>query len=187
MEKRGTQQTGQARPALLLVDDDLTLCRVLARALEKRGYAVTAAHDVAGATDAAAISLPDYAVIDLKMPGPSGLNLIGGLKSRNARIRIIVLTGYASISTAVEALKLGALHYLPKPASADEIVAALHRDDGNATVAISGQPLSVRRLEWEHIQKVLTENEGNVSATARSLHMHRSVLQRKLKKRPARE
>lgn len=108
------------------------------------------------------------------------------MKSISAQTRIVVLTGYASISTAVEALKLGAIHYLPKPASADEIVAALERTVGNAAIAIGRQPLSVKRLEWEHIQKVLAENAGNVSATARSLQMHRSVLQRKLKKRPSR-
>lgn len=167
---------------LLLVDDDATLCRVLARALEKRGYSVTAAHDAASARRVAAEVSPQYAVIDLKMPGASGLTLIGTLKALG--IRVVVLTGYASISTTVEAMKLGAIHYLAKPASADEIVAALHRDTGDASVSISAQPLSVKRLEWEHIQKVLTENQGNVSATARSLGMHRSVLQRKLKKRP---
>jgi two-component system response regulator RegA len=98
-----------------------------------------------------------------------------------------MLTGYASIATAVEAIKLGAVHYVTKPADADEIVTALHRDEGDATVEIKEKPLSVRRLEWEHLQKVLVEHGGNISAAARALGMHRRSLQRKLEKRPVRE
>ncbi len=176
-----------ARPTLLLVDDDLTLCRVLARALEKRGYTVTLAHNVAEATAKAQENPPEYAVIDLKMPGPSGLTLIAMLKALDEQIRIVVLTGYASISTTVEAMKLGATHYLAKPANANEIVAALCSVNGDSSVPVSTQPLSIKRLEWEHIQKVLVENQGNISATAKSLGLHRSVLQRKLKKRPVRD
>jgi two-component system, response regulator RegA len=175
------------KPGLLLVDDDLVLCRVLARALGNRGYAVAVAHDVDTAAYMARETSPDYAVIDLKMPGPSGLTLIAILKSLNAKIRIVVLTGYASISTTVEAIKLGATHYLTKPADADEIVAALHRDSGDPSVALKSKPISLKRLEWEHIQSVLAENNGNVSATARSLRMHLRTLQRKLMKRPVRD
>jgi two-component system response regulator RegA len=98
-----------------------------------------------------------------------------------------MLTGYASIATAVEAIKLGAVHYLTKPANADEIVAALQRAEGDISVAPSEQPLSVRRLEWEHLQKVLLEHNGNISAAARALKMHRRTLQRKLAKRPVKE
>jgi two-component system response regulator RegA len=177
----------QIQSTLLLVDDDPTLCRVLAKALENRGFAVTVAHSVETASRAAREAPPDYAVIDLKMPGQSGLMLIEMLKAVNARMRILVLTGYASISTTVEAIKLGANHYLPKPADADEIVAALHRDSGNASVSIKPEPLSLRRLEWEHIQRVLAANNGNISAAARSLRMHLCTLQRKLMKRPVRE
>lgn len=171
-------------PSLLLVDDDPSFCRVLARALSERGFAVTVAHDVQHATRMARDHSPEYAVLDLKMPGPSGLSLIGILKALDENTRIVVLTGYASVSTAVEAIKLGAVHYLAKPASVNDIVAALHRDAGDTSVPVNAQPLSVRRQEWEYIQKILMENQGNISATARCLNLHRSALQRKLKKRP---
>jgi len=171
-------------PSLLLVDDDPTFCRVLAKALEKRGFAVAVAHDVDQALQAALQTPPEYAVVDLKMPGPSGLLLVEKLKELDEQTRIVVLTGYASIATAVEAIKLGATHYLAKPADADEIVAALNRAAGDAGISVNAAPLSVERLEWEHIQKVLAEHEGNISATARALKMHRRTLQRKLAKRP---
>jgi len=178
-------QTG--RPSLLLVDDDDAFRLVLGRALEKRGFAVSAAADVASASALAQASPPEYAVIDLKMPGPSGLLLVQRLKELDAETRIVMLTGYASIATAVEAIKLGATHYLAKPADADEIVNALMQTEGNPDVAVNADPLSVERLEWEHIQKVLAEYEGNISATARALKMHRRTLQRKLGKKPVRE
>ncbi len=120
------------------------------------------------------------------MPGQSGLALVSRLKALDARTRIVVLTGYASITTAVEAIKLGATYYLSKPADADDIVAAFHRESGDESAPISEKPLSVNRLEWEHIHRVLTENHGNVSATARAMGMHRRTLQRKLNKRPVR-
>jgi two-component system response regulator RegA len=174
------------RPSLLLVDDDATFRTVLAEAFEKRGYAVRAAHDVQSGLDAAADEPPEYAVIDLKMPGPSGLELVQKLKQLDENTRIVMLTGYASITTAVEAIKLGAIHYLAKPADADEILAAFHRTEGDAALPVGPKPLSVARLEWEHIQKVLGECQGNISETARRLGMHRRTLQRKLGKRPAR-
>jgi two-component system response regulator RegA len=174
------------RPSLLLVDDDATFRTVLAEAFEKRGYAVRAAHDVQSGLDAAADEPPEYAVIDLKMPGPSGLELVQKLKQLDENTRIVMLTGYASITTAVEAIKLGAIHYLAKPADADEILAAFHRTEGDAALPIGPKPLSVARLEWEHIQKVLGECQGNISETARRLGMHRRTLQRKLGKRPVR-
>ena len=102
----------------------------------------------------------------------------------DSNTRIVVVTGYASIATAVEAVKLGAVHYLAKPADADEVVAAFYKKEGDASVPVANQPLSVNRLEWEHIQKVLSENNGNISATARALGMHRRTLQRKLQRRP---
>jgi len=174
------------KPNLLLVDDDVTFCQVLSAALERRGFAVHVAHSVAAGFTAAEGDPPEYAVVDLKMPGPSGLELVKKLKELDAHTRIVVLTGYASVATAVEAIKLGAVHYLAKPADADEIVAAFQRDSGNATVAVETKPLPLSRLEWEHIQKVLTECGGNISETARRLGMHRRTLQRKLAKRPAR-
>ena len=176
----------QERPSLLLVDDDEAFRLVLGRALEKRGFTVSSAADVEAAIALAQNNPPEYAVIDLKMPATSGLVLIQKLKMLDAETRIVMLTGYASIATAVEAIKLGATHYLAKPADADEIVNALKQTVGNPAVAINNDPLSVERLEWEHIQKILGEQEGNISATARALKMHRRTLQRKLAKKPVR-
>lgn len=170
----------------LLIDDDAIFAGVLARALNKRGFAIETALAYQDALVAIDKGRHDFAVVDLKMPDGSGLALVERLKLRNPGIRIVVLTGYASVATAVEAIKLGATHYLPKPADADEIVAAFGRDEGDATAPLSSQPVSVDRLEWEHIQKVLTEHTGNVSATARALNMHRRTLQRKLGKKPSR-
>lgn len=174
-------------PSLLLVDDDKTFCRVMARALAKRGFRVIQACDVDSAIMLAEADPPDYAVVDLKLPVHSGLELIKHLKELGRNTRIVMLTGFASIATAVGAIRLGATHYLAKPADADEIVAALHRECGNVDVPLMQLPISVGRLKWEHIQKVLAENENNISATARSLNMHRRTLQRKLAKHPVRE
>jgi len=172
--------------SLLLVDDDPTFCRVLCHALEKRGFAVTVAHGVEQALPLALSNPPEYAVVDLKMGGASGLTLIRALHELDPATRIVVLTGYASIATAVEAVKLGATQYLSKPANADEIVAAFGHL-ASAGAPLNAQPPSVERLEWEHIQRVLQEYQGNISATARALNMHRRTLQRKLSKRPATE
>ena len=172
------------RPDLLLVDDDETFCQVMSQALEKRGFEVRVAHNVADAGALAELSPPEYAVVDLKMPGPSGLELVQRLKALDVHTRILVLTGYASLATAIEAIKLGAVHYLTKPADADEVVAAFQRQVGDVATPVEARPLSVARLEWEHIQKVLMECQGNISETARRLGMHRRTLQRKLSKRP---
>lgn len=174
----------ETAPTLLLVDDDPSFCEVMAEALSARGLAVRVAHGVPEALAMIADEPPEYAVVDLKMPGPSGLELVKRLKALDAHTRIVVFTGYASVATAVEAIKLGATHYLAKPADADEVMAALHRDEGDAAAAVGTQPLSVDRLEWEHIQRVLAECNGNVSETARRLRMHRRTLQRKLAKPP---
>jgi two-component system response regulator RegA len=175
------------KPVLLLVDDDEIYCEVLGDALRKRNYAVSTAHNLADALGLAREMEPEYAVVDLRIGTESGLELVKQLAELDENTRIIMLTGYASVATAVESIKLGAVHYLTKPATADDVVAALHRDEGDPTVMPAEQPLSVRRLEWEHLQKVLTENEGNISAAARALNMHRRTLQRKLAKRPVRE
>lgn len=177
--------TADYRPSLLLVDDDPTLCEVLSRALTRRGFAVSMAHNADEAAACAHSNPPEFAVVDLKMPGASGLAVVKMLKQLDAATRIVVLTGYASVATAVEAIKLGATHYLAKPADADEIVKAFDRDRGDPAAAFAAEPLSVERLEWEHLQKVLTDHGGNISATARALHMHRRTLQRKLSKKPA--
>ena len=172
-------------PRLLLVDDDETFCGVLGEALEKRGFAVSVAHNVPDARRLAEAEAPRYAVVDLRMPGPSGLELVSALCQADGAAKVVVLTGYASITTAVEAIKLGATHYLTKPTDADEIVAAFDRDEGDPQVNPAPRPISVDRLEWEHIQRVLTECAGNVSSAARRLGMHRRTLQRKLNKRPS--
>jgi len=172
---------------ILIVDDDELFRSTLARALERRGYVVASADNLAAALESVQAEPPSCAVIDLKLDDESGLGLIAPLKALRSDMRIRLLTGYASIATAVEAIKLGATHYLPKPADADEILAALGRADGDAEVAPPDEPMSVDRLEWEHIQKVLNAHDGNISATARALKMHRRTLQRKLAKRPVRE
>lgn len=171
--------------AILLVEDDETFRRVLGRAFERRGYQVSVAASAEQAVDVAVTNPPDYAVVDLKLPGDSGLRVVAALRNLYPATRVLVLTGYASVATAVEAIKLGAVHYLAKPADADQILEALHRDEGDIGAALP-EPPSLLRLEWEHIQRVLGEQGGNISATARVLKMHRRTLQRKLLKKPAR-
>jgi two-component system response regulator RegA len=173
--------------SILVVDDDAVFAETLARALRGRGHLVALAADPKAALEQAQRQAPDAAVLDLKLGEATSLGLIAPLKAMRADMRILLLTGYASIATAVEAIKLGATHYLPKPADADEILSALGREQGNVDAAPPDDPMSVDRLEWEHIQKVLTENEGNISATARALKMHRRTLQRKLMKKPVKE
>lgn len=188
-ESRAAAGTGGGLGELLLVDDDALFARVLGRALNARGFTV---HSAASSGEAIAqlssdsgLAL-DFAILDLNLGGSSGLKLIGAVRQTNPECRIVVLTGYASISTAVDAIKLGADQYLAKPVEVDAIVRSLTDvqapDDGDA----GESTLSVSRLEWEHIQRVLTENGGNISATARALKMHRRTLQRKLAKRPVR-
>jgi two-component system, response regulator RegA len=170
------------RPHMLLADDDETLCQVLARALTASGYAIQTAYDAASALRVSLSVPPDYAVIDLRLPDMSGLKLLERLKAQNSRTQIVVLTGYGSIATAIEAIKLGAVHYLTKPVTAAQILAAFSRQEPNADEQPAANPLSVDRVEWEHIQRVLSGHEGNISATARALNMHRRTLQRKLGK-----
>lgn len=170
---------------ILLVDDDATYRDLLARALARRGHAVHVAATLETALALAEKERFEAAILDLKLEQASGLRLIAPLKACQPEMRILLLTGYASIATAVEAIKLGATHYLPKPASVEAILAALGRAEGDVDIAPPEAPMSVDRLEWEHIQKVLTEHGGNISATARALKMHRRTLQRKLAKRPA--
>jgi two-component system response regulator RegA len=177
-------ETNRDLLSLLLVDDDELFCRILSSALERRGFSVQISHNVEEAIALVGDAVPEFAVIDLNMPGDSGLVLVEKLHQLDEHTRIVVLTGYASIATAVEAIKLGATHYLAKPADADEVVAALGRASGDAATEVMEQPMSTKRLEWEHIQKVMLECNGNISATARKLGMHRRTLQRKLTKRP---
>ncbi len=165
--------------SLLLVDDDATFCKVLGRALEKRGYTVTVAHSVDQALPLAEQNPPQYAVVDLKMDGASGLVLVQALHELDPAMRIVMLTGYASIATAVEAIKLGATQYLSKPANADEIVAAFE-SQADPGVSHETKALPLDQLEWEHIQRMLREQDNNITFAARALNMHRRTLQRKL-------
>jgi two-component system response regulator RegA len=174
-------------PQLLLVDDDETFCSVLKSALEKRYFHVSVANNIKQGLVLAEATEPEYAIIDLRIGHDSGLEMVKKLISLDDNTRIIMLTGFSSIATAVEAIKLGAIHYLTKPANADEIVNALHKKTGDSSVAISENPLSIKRLEWEHLQTVLMQHNGNISAAARALTMHRRTLQRKLDKRPVKE
>jgi two-component system, response regulator RegA len=175
------------RPSLLLVDDDIVLSEVLARTLAVRGFEVRVAHTAEQAARLVDDDPPQCAVIALKLPDASGLKLLSALLGLNPHMRIVVLTGYPSIRTAVEAIKLGATDYLAKPANLDEVVSALQRDGGNDGVPIGKKPMSVHRAEWEYISRVLRENDGNISASARALSMDRRTLQRKLRKRPPRD
>lgn len=172
------------KPSLLIVDDDVTFCDVLAKAMTKRGFNVNCAHTIDDALKNAEAMTPEFAIIDLKLSNESGLMLVEKLKALDPGTRIVMLTGYASIATAVEAIKLGATHYLAKPVDADEIMKAFERTTGDSDVQISTNPLSVGRLEWEYIHRILTENNNNISVTARILNMHRRTLQRKLAKKP---
>ena len=177
---------------LLLVEDDRTFRESLARAFRRPGFAVLEAGDAASALALAGATStrdapPGYAVVDLKLPDASGLEVVAGLHALDEHLRIVVLTGYASIATAVQAVKLGAVQYLPKPATPEEIHAALIEPEQSAAVPIPVDPPSIPRLEWEHIQTVLARHAGNISATARALNMHRRTLQRKLAKRPVGE
>ncbi len=174
-------------PSLLIVDDDTVFCDVLAKAMTKRGFSTSCTHTIEDALEHADTSTPEYAIIDLKLSGDSGLILVEKLKALDPGTRIVMLTGYASIATAVEAIKLGATHYLAKPVDADEIMAAFERTTGDSDAPTSVLPLSVGRLEWEYIHRILNENDNNISVTARILNMHRRTLQRKLAKKPHRE
>ena len=131
--------------------------------------------------------LPVRIVLDLNLEGESGLRLLPALRARFPDAAIVVLTGYASIATAVEAVKLGAVQYLAKPATVDELMAAFGQVSANPALPVNPQPMSLRRITWEHLQRVLAEHGGNISATARALNMHRRTLQRMLAKRPVRE
>lgn len=189
-ESRIAEGSDLPRGELLLVDDDAVFARVLGRALNARGFSVrtaTSSHEAMAQLSSDGGLRLDFAILDLNLGGNSGLKLIGAIRQASPACRIVVLTGYASISTAVDAIKLGADQYLAKPIEVDAIVRALVDVQAPAQDDAGDNTLSVSRLEWEHIQRVLAENGGNISATARALKMHRRTLQRKLTKRPARE
>ena len=172
---------------ILIVDDDPTFNAVLTRALTRRGLDAHGALSAAEALAAAREHPPARVVLDLNLGGASGLALIRPLLDANPACRIVVLTGYASITTAVDAIKLGAVQYLAKPVEVEAVLAAFAERAPETAAAVEHNPLSVDRLEWEHIQRVLRDHDDNISATARALNMHRRTLQRKLMKRPAKK
>lgn len=171
-----------SKATLLVVDDDEILCRRLGRALEQRGYAVSLAFDAERALELARAEPPEYAVVDLRLGDARGLDVVRELLAIEQATRVVVLTGYGSIASAVEAMRLGAVHYLTKPADADQVVAALKggQPDGSTEPTTP----SLARAEWEHIQRVMADVGGNVSEAARRLGLHRRSLQRKLAKLP---
>ena len=176
-------------PSLLIVDDDHVLRERLARALRERGYDVHTAATYDEALAVAAAEPPEMAVVDLRIPGGSGLDIVSKLKDLDPETKVVVLTGYGSIATAIEAMRIGATHYVPKPADADEILAAFARGDArdsDLTETEFAAP-SLARAEWEHINRVLSDCGGNISEAARRLGIHRRSLQRKLQKRPPAE
>jgi two-component system response regulator RegA len=179
-----TMDTGA--PTLLLADDDDAYRARLARALGERGYEVIAAADVPAALASAEADPPELAVVDLRLPGGTGLDLVRALKQLDPATEIVVLTGYGSIATAVEAMRAGARHYLGKPADADEILRALGQTAAPSSPAAEITAPSLARAEWEHLHRVLGDCEGNVSEAARRLGIHRRSLQRKLGRNPPR-
>ena len=170
---------------LLIIDDDAALREVLALALARRGFEARTAAGGAEALAEAERFHPEGILLDLKLGAESGLSLIASFKARLPEARIVMLTGYAGIATAVEAIKLGAVHYLAKPASIEEILDAFTRTGGNPQAEIRTPP-TVAEVEWQHLRTALSRNGGNISATARELKMHRRTLQRKIDKMPAR-
>jgi two-component system, response regulator RegA len=172
---------------LLVVEDDAGFAATLARSFEHRGYAVRTAHSPAELEACLVDFDPNYATVDLRLDGASGLRCVQQLHAHNAQMRIVVLTGFASISTAVEAIKLGATNYLTKPADSDDIERAFAAIEGDAGAGLSERPTSIKTLEWEHLHRVLAETNFNVSESARRLGMHRRTLIRKLGKRHVRD
>ncbi len=169
---------------ILVIDDDPVFNDVLTRALARRGFEARGVTSAQEALEIARNGPPSKVVLDLNLGGSSGLALIEPLLAANPACRIVVLTGYASIATAVDAIKLGATHYLAKPVEVAAVLAAFEGEKPKPAETVEEAPLSVDRLEWEHIQRVLRDHDNNISATARALNMHRRTLQRKLMKRP---
>jgi two-component system response regulator RegA len=168
---------------LLVVEDDAAFARTLRRSFERRGYAVLHATGLDGVTEILRQHSPGYAVVDLKLKGEaSGLACVQTLHAHDAEMLIVVLTGFASIATAVEAIKLGACHYLAKPSTTDDIEAAFDRATGDVEVEVTERTTSIKTLEWEHIHETLAATGFNISETARRLGMHRRTLARKLGK-----
>lgn len=173
-------------PSLLLVDDDEPFLKRLAKAMERRGFVVETAQSVAEGKVAASERPPAYAVVDLRLDDGNGLDVVELLRERRPEARIVVLTGYGAIATAVAAVKIGATDYLSKPADARDVTAALLANPDELLPEPPENPMSADRVRWEHIQRVYEQCDRNVSETARRLSMHRRTLQRILAKRSPR-
>ena len=167
---------------LVLVEDDEAFARTLKRSFERRGYRVLTANSHAALEALLTDHDPGYAVVDLKLGAESGLVCVQTLHAHDPATLIVVLTGFASIATAVEAIKLGASYYLAKPSNTDDIEAAFAREDGDPDAPVDGRQSSIKTVEWEHIHQVLAETDFNISEAARRLGMHRRTLARKLEK-----
>jgi len=182
-------KTSSLARSVLIVEDDTVLRQRLARAFRDRGYEVREALDYDSAIESARRDTPEFVVVDLRMPGRSGLDVIRDVKALDPTTTVVVLTGYGSIATALEAVKLGATNYLTKPADVDQIIAAFDPGGGRPqtnqdTVDLPENVPTLARVEWEHINRVLSDCGGNVSQAARLLGIHRRSLQRKLAKYP---
>ncbi|XUM22537.1 response regulator transcription factor [Bradyrhizobium oligotrophicum S58] len=170
--------------SLLIVEDDGGFARTLKRSFERRGYEAVVAGSLEDVDEVLKEKTFGYAVVDLKLGGASGLVCVEKLHAHDPEMLIVVLTGFASIATAVEAIKLGACHYLAKPSNTDDIEEAFRKAQGNAQVALAERSTSIKTLEWERIHQTLIETDFNISEAARRLGMHRRTLARKLEKRP---
>jgi len=168
---------------LVIVEDDAKFAAALQRSFERKGYQVRCASRLADLLEMLGEATPGYAVVDLKLAGESGLACVEALRQHDPDILVVVLTGFASIATAVEAIKLGACHYLAKPSNSDDIEAAFAKGSGDTKAPITQNKTSIKTLEWERIHEMLVETGFNVSETARRLGMHRRTLARKLEKR----
>ena len=184
MTEEVDSETGATRN-LLIVDDDRPFQQRLARAMEKRGFVTETADSVREALDKLRIVAPEFAVVDMRLEDGSGLDVVEAVRSRRPEARVVVLTGYGNIATAVTAVKLGAVDYLAKPADADDVLAALTSSD-EEKASPPENPMSADRVRWEHIQRIYELCDRNVSETARRLNMHRRTLQRILAKRAPR-
>lgn len=180
MKHDGNSVTDAVAPSILVVDGDRILCNALAEALGHLGVRPAVAHSADAAVRQARAQRLAYAIVELRLPDQSGLKLLRRLLEIHPAMRVVMLTGHGSIATAVAAIKLGAVHYLTKPTAAHHLLAALSQDVCGDDVPVSDRPMSTRRLEWEHINRVLLDHRGNISATARALLLHRRTLQRKL-------
>jgi len=172
----------EASRSVLIVEDDMSFARALRKSFERRGFPVHQADSIDSLRLLLESVSPVYAVVDLKLASSSGLECVKLLHDHDQAMRIVVLTGFASIATAVAAIKLGACHYLPKPSNTNDILAALEQDESDLSISLTQRPTSIKTLEWERIHETLAETGFNISETARRLGMHRRTLARKLGK-----